>query len=222
MVLIEAVVFDAYGTLFDVDSVAEACDRIFPGYGKQINRIWRRKQLEYAWLRALMGQYEDFAHVNRDALRYALNRFDVWYDDRTLESILATYYRLPPFADVARALQVFKPRTLSILSNGTPRMLEDVVRNAGLQREFNYVLSADRVGTYKPDPNVYEFAVKELGLARERILFVSSNGWDVAGSKAFGFTVGWINREGKTLEELDEKPDYEVTSLTALADALSV
>jgi len=219
--MIDAVVFDAYGTLFDVHSVIDACNNAFPGYGEQISQTWRQKQLEYTWLRALMRRYANFEDINRDALKFTLNHLNLWHDDATLESLVATYLRLQAFPEVPHALQVFRPRKLAILSSGTSHMLETVVRHAGLEAHFGNILSVDPLQTYKPDPVVYQLAVSTLDVPKEHILFVSSNGWDVAGSNAFGFTVGWINRLGKTVEELGVRPDYIVRDLLELADVIS-
>ncbi|GMA64223.1 haloacid dehalogenase type II [Alicyclobacillus fastidiosus] len=219
--MIEAVVFDAYGTLFDVFSVEEACNNAFPGYGKQISEIWRQKQLEYTWLRALMRQYRNFEEVNRDSLKYTLNHLKLQYDDTTVETLLNAYLSLEHYPEVAEALHAFQPRKLAILSNGTTHMLTTVVQNAGLTSYFDQILSVDPLQTYKPEPQVYQLAVSTLGVAKEHILFVSSNGWDVAGSKAFGFTVGWINRQNKTTEELGVQPDHVVRNLLQLAEVIS-
>lgn len=218
--MIEAVVFDAYGTLFDVHSVEKACDTIFPGHGAQISQVWRQKQLEYTWLRALMHQYTDFEAVNRDALKYTLNHLKLHHENATLETLLNAYLQLDYYPEVKQALQTFRPRKLAILSNGTPIMLVSVVRNAGLEAYFDQILSVDPLQTYKPDPPVYQLAVSKLNVPKEHILFVSSNGWDVAGSKAFGFTVGWINRQ-KTIEELGVRPDFVVDNLLDLAQMTS-
>jgi 2-haloacid dehalogenase len=219
--MIEAVVFDAYGTLFDVYSVEEACNNAFPGYGKQISQVWRQKQLEYTWLRALMRRYANFEEVNRDSLKYTLNHLKLKYDNSTVETLLNAYLSLEHYPEVAQALQAFQPRKLAILSNGTTHMLETVAQNGGLATYFDEILSVDALQTYKPDPQVYQLAVSTLGVPKERILFVSSNGWDVAGSKAFGFAVGWINRQGKTAEELGVLPDYVVGNLLELAELTS-
>lgn len=219
--MIEAVVFDAYGTLFDVHSVVDACNSAFPGYGEQISHIWRQKQLEYTWLRALMYRYTNFEEVNRHALNYALNHLKLQSHSTIVETLLNAYLRLEHYPEVSQALQTFQPRKLAILSNGTVHMLETVVRHAGLETHFEKILSVDALQTYKPDPQVYQLATSTLGVAKEQILFVSSNGWDVAGSKAFGFTVGWINRKGNTQEELGFRPDYTVNNLLELANLIS-
>ncbi|SHJ74785.1 haloacid dehalogenase type II [Alicyclobacillus tolerans] len=200
--MIEAVVFDAYGTLFDVHSVIDSCNKIFPKKGEQISQVWRQKQLEYTWLRALMKRYANFEDVNRDSLRFALNYLKLAYDEEIIETLVSAYLTLQHYPEVEQALQAFLPRRLFILSNGTKSMLQAVVRHAGLETYFDDVLSVDPQQTYKPDPQVYQLAVSILNIPKKNILFVSSNGWDVAGSKEFGFTVGWINRQNKTIEEL--------------------
>ncbi|MDP9728558.1 haloacid dehalogenase type II [Alicyclobacillus tolerans] len=219
--MIEAVVFDAYGTLFDVHSVIDSCNKIFPEQGEQISQVWRQKQLEYTWLRALMKRYANFEDVNRDSLRFALNYLKLAYDEEIIETLVSAYLTLQHYPEVEQALQAFLPRRLFILSNGTESMLQAVVRHAGLETYFDDVLSVDPQQTYKPDPQVYQLAVSILDIPKKNILFVSSNGWDVAGSKEFGFTVGWINRQNKTIEELGVRPDYIVNNLLDLAKIIS-
>ncbi|WP_018130478.1 haloacid dehalogenase type II [Effusibacillus pohliae] len=219
--MLEAVVFDAYGTLFDVHSVIAACEQMYPGRGALISQTWRQKQLEYTWLRALMRRYEDFETVNRDSLRFTLSKFELPYTRETIDRLANAYLGLAPYPDVLQALQAFQPNPLLILSNGTVPMLRTVVENAGLRAYFTDILSVDMLKTYKPDPRVYQLAVDRLGIPKANVLFVSSNGWDVAGAKSFGFTVGWINRTGSVTEELGVKPDYTVQSLLELAELIS-
>lgn len=184
--MIEGVVFDAYGTLFDVHSVMDTCECVYPGYGEQISQIWRQKQLEYTWLRALMRRYVHFEAVTREALQFTLHHLNLTYDRDILEQLVSAYFRLRHYPEVPQALQTFLPRKLAILSNGTPHMLEAAVRNAGLTPFFDEILSVDSLQTYKPDPQVYQLATSQLGIAKERILFVSSNGWEWQGPKHLG------------------------------------
>jgi 2-haloacid dehalogenase len=219
--MIEAVVFDAYGTLFDVNSVIDACEQLYPGKGTFISQTWRQKQLEYTWLRALMNRYVDFEAINRDSLRFSLNKLKLEFSEDTIEKLTAAYLNLTPYPEVVDALNAFQPRQLLILSNGTSKMLHTVVENAGLESYFTAILSVDALKTYKPNPQVYQLAVTKLGISKEKVLFLSSNGWDVAGSKSFGFTVGWINRTGNPIEELGVQPDYQVQDLLELAHLIS-
>ncbi|UOF89513.1 haloacid dehalogenase type II [Fodinisporobacter ferrooxydans] len=176
---------------------------------------------EYTWLRSLMHRYANFEQVNRDALRFALNQLQLQYTNDTIESLINAYLTLEHYPEVRQALAAFQKCKLVILSNGTEYMLQSVVNNAGFQAYFEGILSVDVLQIYKPDPQVYQLAVSKLGLSKDKILFVSSNGWDVAGSKSFGFTVGWINRQGKTAEELGARPDYTVNNLLELANCIS-
>lgn len=220
--MIKAVVFDAYGTLFDVNSVIQACETAYPGKGTLISQTWRQKQLEYTWLRTLMKRYENFEVVTKDALRFTLNQLKLPHTVNNIEELTNFYLKLECFPEVAEALKAFQPRQLVILSNGTTKMLQALVDNVGLKLHFFAILSVNVLRTYKPNPKVYDLALTRLGTAKEEILFVSSNGWDVAGAKSFGFTVGWVNRQGNTKEELDLRPDYEVKDLLELVQAIRI
>jgi 2-haloacid dehalogenase len=213
---LDALVFDAYGTLFDVHSVTREAEARWPGRGEALSRQWRAKQLEYTWLRSLMGRYEDFAQVTCDALRYACAALALPLDDAAEASLLEAYRRLEPFAEAHGALTALATRKLAILSNGTPEMLAAVVRNAGLDTLIPHVLSVDVLRVYKPDPRVYRLAVEALGTSAPRVGFVTSNGWDAAGAKAFGFRVFWVNRARAPLEMLGLPPDQVIASLAEL------
>lgn len=218
--MIKLVVFDAYGTLFDVNSVVQACEAAYPGKGAIISRTWRQKQLEYTWLRALMERYEDFEVVTQDALRFALRQLKLPQTAKTIETLTSSYLTLNCFPEVTEALKVFQPRQLLILSNGTEHMLHTLVENVGLKPYFSAILSVEGLRTYKPNPEVYDSVLTRFGIPKQEILFVSSNGWDIAGAKSFGFTVGWVNRQGNTTEELGLKPDYEVNDLLELDQSI--
>lgn len=219
--MIDAIVFDAYGTVFDVESVAAACETACPGHGSQVSQIWRQKQLEYTWLRTVMGRYSDFEQVNREALTCAIQQTRVTVNEQHgLEPLLRAYRELTPHPEVPQALRALRGLPRAILSNGTQGMLDAVVRRAQLEEAFARILSVDDLATYKPDPAVYQSAVTALEVPRDRILFVSSNGWDVAGAKAFGFQVAWVNRRRQPLDAIGGPPDYEVTDLLALVEAL--
>jgi 2-haloacid dehalogenase len=202
----KALVFDAYGTLFDVRSVLSRCEEVFPGHGPDLTSLWRTKQLQYTWLRSLMGQYEDFWQVTQDGLVFACRSLGLAPSQGQIDHLMQAYLTLRPFPDVAAALEALAGIPRSILSNGSPKMLEGVVRNAGLVGRFQHILSVDEVHTYKPSPVVYQLAEKHLGIGREEIGFVSSNCWDVAGGKAFGFRSYWLNRQNAPLEVLGFQP----------------
>ena len=191
---IKAVVFDAYGTLFDVQSVAAVTENSFPGHGNLITQIWRIKQLEYSWLRALMGRYEDFSVVTRESLAYTLRCLGLQYDDAVFARITEKYLHLDLYPDAKDALAAMKDRKLAILSNGSSDMLGALVKTSGLDRVLDATISVDSKRTFKPAPAVYELIEDRLGIAPAEVLFVSSNPWDVCGAKAFGLNVAWIER----------------------------
>jgi 2-haloacid dehalogenase len=215
MVVIRGYVFDAYGTLFDVRSVADAAREVTDDAAGFV-ATWRQKQLEYTWLRALMDRYEDFWAVTESALRYAVRRHGLTVSEAQLRRLLEAYLTLAPFPEVRTALARLAGRPRAVLSNGSPRMLAAAVASAGLARELEHVISADRVRTYKPSPAVYGLGPQTLGIPAGELLFVSSNGWDVAGAKAFGYQVAWCNRLGAPAEELGVAPDVVVRSLDEL------
>src|SRR6516225_7793970 len=242
---IKAVVFDAYGTLYDVQSVAEITEDAFPGYGEIITQIWRIKQLEYTWLRSLMRRYQDFTDVTRDSLAYTLRVLGLDYEKDAFERVIEKYLHLDLYSDAADALAALKPRKLAILSNGSPEMLNALVRNTGLDRLLDATISVDAKKIFKPSPQAYELIGEVLGTAPDEVLFVSSNPWDVAGAKSFGLNVAWIERvtpEAMALacvetelvapltmfkairtqmDELGFAPDYRVRSLSELPGIIS-
>ena len=191
---IEAIVFDAYGTLYDVQSVAGATEAAFPGHGETITQIWRLKQLEYSWLRSAMGDYADFWTVTLDSLAYTLDALGLSATPATIATLAATYNALTPYPDCIAALDRLAGRRLAILSNGSPAMLDALVSRSGLAGRFEAVLSVDLASCYKPDPRCYRLVEARLGVAPDEVVFVSSNGFDVAGAKRFGFKVARIAR----------------------------
>lgn len=214
---IKAIVFDAYGTLYDVNSVVAACEAIWPGKGQAVSQLWRAKQLEYSWLRALMQRYENFRLITEAALRYATRAMGLAVDDATRAHLMEQYLHLQPFPEVLSALMAVKPgRQLVIFSNGSPDLLGPLVVNTGLDRVLDGWISADENQVYKPDPGSYALVTQKLGLTKEQILFISSNPWDVAGSKSFGFNVAWINRSGTVFDELGVGPDLILHNLQEL------
>ena len=219
-----AFVFDAYGTLFDVHSVAMLAEELAPEQGGALSRIWRTKQLEYTWLSSLMlspsQPREDFAAVTAHALDYAAAALMVPLDAAGRQRLLDAYLHLQPFPEAADALARLAPRPRWILSNGTLAMLEPLVRGSPLSAHVDGILSVDDAGIYKPSPRVYQLAVDRLQLAPADIAFVSSNGWDAAGAAAFGFRSMWINRLGEPVERHAPAPEFIFGSLshvTALA-----
>ena len=211
---IRGYVFDAYGTLFDVHSIVDAGAAITPEPAA-LSLLWRQKQLEYTWLRSLMGRYEDFWAITEAALRYAVRRLDIAAGEAQIQALMNAYLRLACFPDVRDALaRLAAPR--AILSNGAPKMLEAVVRSSGLAPLLDHVISVDRVRIYKPAAAVYALGPETLGIPADELLFVSSNAWDVAGAKAFGYRVAWCNRLGAPEEVLGLGADYVIPSLREL------
>jgi len=219
---VSALVFDAYGTLFDVHSVGRRAEALFPGRGAALSAAWRAKQLEYSWLRTLMGRYEDFSRVTRSALEWALESLGIEAEESALRDLLDEYRRLAPFPEVRDVLEsLARTRPLAILSNGHPEMLEAVVDHNGLRGLFRGgVLSVHGVRRFKPEPEVYRIAEEAFGLPRTVMGFVSSNGWDAAGAKSFGFRAYWVNRAGSPVERLGVRPDATVRDLAGLPAAL--
>jgi 2-haloacid dehalogenase len=193
-VTIKAVVFDAYGTLYDIQSVVYVTEQAFPGYGEIITQIWRIKQLEYTWLRSLMRRYEDFSAVTRESLAYTLKALGLKHEADVFERIMEEYLHLDPYPDAAATLAAMRDRKLAILSNGSPGMLSALVRNSGLADVLDAIISVDPQRIFKPSPDAYALIEATLGVAPADVLFVSSNPWDACGAKAFGLKVAWIER----------------------------
>ena len=216
-----AFVFDAYGTLFDVHSIAALAEEVAPGQGGILSQLWRTKQLEYSWLQSLMLSpslpREDFSALTAHALDYALSQLTIRLDAADRARLLDGYRDLAPYPDAAAALAALAPRPRWILSNGTRAMLDPLIAGSALASQLDGVLSVDAAGIYKPSPRVYQLAVDRLGLAPADIGFVSSNGWDATGAKAFGFTTFWINRLGLPVERHGPPPDYVLGSLSEFA-----
>jgi len=191
---IKAVVFDAYGTLYDIQSVAAVTEAAFPGHGEMITQVWRIKQLEYTWLRSLMRRYEDFSIITRDSLAYTLRVLGLRYDEGAFERIMEKYLHLDMYPDANAALAAMKDRKLAILSNGSTDMLAALVRNSGLDHVLDATISIDTKRIFKPSPEAYSLIEDRLGMRPAEVLFVSSNPWDACGAKAFGLNVAWIER----------------------------
>jgi 2-haloacid dehalogenase len=217
---IRAITFDAYGTLFDVHSVIATCSRKFPGQGAELSKLWRAKQLEYTWLRSLMGQYEDFWRVTESALAFACNSLSLACPPETRRELMESYLHLDSFPDAKAALAKLAQYKLAILSNGSPKMLDAVVEGTGLKGMFAEVISADEVKIYKSSPRVYGLVSKHLGVSKSAIAFVSSNFWDIAGAKGYGFFTCWVNRCNLAEDELGVKPDVTVKTLDRLNSVL--
>jgi 2-haloacid dehalogenase len=193
-VTIKAVVFDAYGTLYDVQSVADVTEEAFPGYGEIITQVWRIKQLEYSWLRALMRRYQDFTAVTRESLVYTLRSLGLEHDRDTFDRIMEKYIHLDLYPDARVTLEALRDRKLAILSNGSPDMLNALVKNTGLDSLLDATISVDAKKIFKPAPDAYTLIEEQLGIPPREVLFISSNPWDACGAKSFGLNVAWIER----------------------------
>jgi len=244
-VTIQAVVFDAYGTLYDIQSVAAITEEAFPGYGEIITQIWRIKQLEYTWMRSLMRRYEDFSVITKDSLAYTIRILGLKHDAATFERIMDKYLHLDLYPDASAMLGALKGRKLAILSNGSSGMLNTLVRNSGLDRVLDATISIDSQKIFKPAPDAYALIESTLGVPPAEVLFVSSNPWDACGAKSFGLNVAWIERvtpEAMALacvksdvvapltmfkairmqmDELGVQPDYRIKSLADLPALVS-
>ncbi len=203
-----ALLFDGF-TVFDPRPVGALAEEFFPGRGADLLDIWRTRQFEYQWLRALGGRYADFASTTQDALEYAVRRLDLRADEASRGALVGAYERLPAWPEVPQALATMKARglTLAFLSNLTEAMLVSNIEHAGLTGLFDALLSTDAVGTYKPDPRAYDMGRERLGLAVEEAVFVASSGWDATGAKWFGYETFWLNRLGQPKEALSAEPD---------------
>ena len=242
---IKAVVFDAYGTLYDIQSVAAVTEDAFPGYGDIITQIWRVKQLEYSWLRSLMRRYEDFSVITRESLAYSIRVLGLQHDAAVFERIMDKYLHLDLYGDASKTLAALKGRKLAILSNGSSDMLNALVKNTGLDRVLDATISVDSKKIFKPAPDAYTLIDSQLGTRPDQVLFVSSNPWDACGAKAFGLNVAWIERvtpEAMALacvksdvvapltmfkalrtqmDELGVMPDHRIRSLSELPDLVA-
>ena len=220
---IRACVFDAYGTLFDVNSAAAQAKDALGEKWQPLADLWRAKQLQYTWLRGLMGRHADFWQVTGDALDYAMGSLGL--DDAPLrERLMGLYLALNAYPEVKDTLKRLKAGgfKLAILSNGAPKMLGAAVANSGIADLMDAVLSVEDVKVYKPHPSVYGLAAQRFGLEREQICFLSSNSWDAHAAKAFGFYVVWCNRFGQVPERIPERPDGEIKTLSALPEILGI
>ena len=219
---ISTCVFDAYGTLLDLGSAAQSCNDELGDKAQALAELWRAKQLQYTWLRSLMGKHADFRIVTENSLDFSMQTLGL--DDAALRTRLLEFFEtLTPYAEVKPMLEALNKAGMktAILSNGTPEMLKNATTSAGIDGLLDMVLSVEEVGVYKPDPKVYQLAVDRLNTKPENVCFVSSNGWDAAGAAAFGFQVAWINRGGQAGERLGFPPKVELKDLSGLAGLIA-
>jgi len=216
---IRACIFDAYGTLFDYRSAASRCRDVLGENFDQVNALWREKQLQYSWLRAIQGRHVDFWQVTGEALDFALDTAAI-ADSTVRDRLMAMYLKLdafPEVPDMLKRLNVAGLKT-AILSNGSPEMLDAAVRNAGIGSLLDAVLSVEAVGVYKPHPKVYQYAIDQLGIKAGELAFQSSNAWDAHAASLCGMRVIWCNRYRQRTERLPGLPDFEIASLAELPD----
>ena len=215
---IKAIIFDAYGTLFDVNSAAEKCKYKIGDKWESFANYWRTTQLEYTWLRSLMNRHKDFWQVTEDSLDKSMKAFKINLAMRS--ELLNLYKKLSTFPEVKGALNDLKKKNykISILSNGTPTLLNELVSSNNLDNFFDDIFSIEEVGIYKPDSKVYDLPIKKYQIKKDEVAFLSANTWDVSGGGNFGYDSMWVNRNKNTFDNLDYKPKNEVKNLTQLLD----
>ena len=215
---IKAIVFDAYGTLFDVNSAAEKCKGKIGDKWEGFANFWRTTQLEYTWLRSLMKRHKDFWQVTEDSLDKSMKTFSI--DSSMKNEILNLYKKLSPYSEVKGVLSSLKEKKykLAILSNGTPALLNELVKSNNLENIFDDLFSVEEVGIYKPDSKVYDMPIKKYQIKAEEIAFLSANTWDVSGGGNYGYNAIWVNRNNNIFDNLDYKPKNKINNLTQLLD----
>ena len=215
---IKAIVFDAYGTLFDVNSAAEKCKSKIGDKWEVFASHWRTTQLEYTWLRSLMKRHKNFWQVTEDSLDKSMKVFKI--DGAMKNELLDLYKVLSPYPEVKEVLKSLKAKEykLAILSNGTPALLNELIKSNNLDNIFNNIFSIEGVGVYKPDAKVYAMPIKKYQVKNKEIAFLSANTWDVSGGGNYGYNAIWVNRNNNIFDNLDYKPKNEVNNLTQLLD----
>ncbi len=215
---IKAIIFDAYGTLFDVNSAAEKCKDKIGHRWENFANYWRTTQLEYTWLRSLMNRHKDFWKITEDSLDKSMEIFNI--DDSMRKELLNLYKKLSPYQEVEKVLISLKEKKykIAILSNGTPSLLSELVSSNKLENIFNDIFSIEEVKVYKPDSKVYEIPITKYQIKREEAAYLSANTWDVSGAGNFGYKSVWVNRNKSIFDKLDYIPKYEIKDLTELLD----
>ena len=219
---IKAILFDAYGTLLDVHSIAQLAETFFPTQGLAISQLLREKQIEYSRLRSMANQYKPFWEITRDALRFSCAAKGLQLSAEQELSLMNQYARLTAFPENVAALEALKTRglTLGVLTNGNSTMIDSSLKNAAMSTYFDHVLTSEGVKKFKPDPAIYALGPAALHMGANEILFVSSNAWDACAAQWFGYQAFWINRSGAVLEMLDVEPAYRGTQLTDILGIL--
>tara|TARA_Y100001970_G_scaffold265456_1_gene353049 strand:+ start:80 stop:748 length:669 start_codon:yes stop_codon:yes gene_type:complete len=213
---IKAFVFDAYGTLFDVNSAAAKCKKKLGGKWESFANSWRTTQLEYTWLRSLMKKHKNFWEITEDSLDHTMETYKIKKEMRN--ELLDLYKKLNPYSEVLECLKGIKDKKIkmAILSNGTPDLLKELVESNNIQDYFDDIFSIESVGIYKPDSKVYEMPIKKYDCKPENICFLSSNTWDVSGGGVFGYNAVWVNRMNKVFDKLNYKPKFVINNLKEL------
>ena len=213
---VKAIIFDAYGTLFDVNSAAEKCKDKIGNKWEPFANFWRTTQLEYTWLRSLMKRHEDFWQITKDSLDKSMIAFNI--DLKMKDELLNLYKVLSPFQEVPETLKTLRERKLklAILSNGTPSLLNELVKNNNLDNLFDDLFSVEEVGIYKPDSKVYDLPIKKYKIEKNEVAFLSANTWDVSGAGNYGYQSIWVNRNNNVFDNLDYKPNNQIKNLTEL------
>ena len=217
---IKAIIFDAYGTLFDVNSAAEKCKDKIGAKWEPFANFWRTTQLEYTWLRSLMKRHKDFWQITEDSLNKSMKAFNI--DPKMKDELLNLYKVLSPFQKVPETLKTLKAKNfkLAILSNGTPSLLNQLVNNNNLDNFFDDLFSIEEVGIYKPDSRVYDLPIKKYNIKKNEVVFLSANTWDISGAGNFGYQTVWVNRNNNIFDNLDYKPNKEIKNLSELIDII--
>ena len=213
---IKAIIFDAYGTLFDVNSAAEKCKDKIGEKWEPFSNFWRTTQLEYTWLRSLMGRHKDFWQITEDSLDKSMKVFKI--KPSMKDELLNLYKVLSPFKEVQETLKKLKEKKfkLAILSNGTPSLLMELIKSNNLENLFDDIFSIEEVGVYKPNSEVYDMPIKKYKIKKNEVAFLSSNTWDVSGGGNYGFQAIWVNRNNNIFDNLDYKPRFEIKDLSGL------
>ena len=217
---IKAIIFDAYGTLFDVNSAAEKCKEKIGDKWEDFANYWRVTQLEYTWLRSLMNRHKNFWQVTEDSLSKSMKKFEI--DENMRSELLNLYKILSTYPEVEKTLEELKRKNfkLAILSNGTPDLLNQLVKSNSLQEFFDDIFSIETVGIYKPNADVYNIPIKKYNISKNEVLFLSSNTWDVSGGGNFGYKSIWVNRNNNIFDNLDYSPEFELKNLKDLLDII--
>ena len=217
---IKAIIFDAYGTLFDVNSAAEKCKEKIGDKWETFANYWRTTQLEYTWLRSLMKRHKDFWQVTEDSLDKSMKVFNI--DSSMRDELLDLYKILSPYSEVPEVLKSLKNKKykISILSNGTPSLLNTLVKSNNLENLFDDIFSIEEVGIYKPDSKVYDMPIKKYKIKNNEVTFLSANTWDVSGGGNYGFNSIWVNRNNNIFDNLDYRPKHEIKSLEQLLNLI--